>query len=245
VNVSQPGVNRHLVDTPQSSTQVRYRKVSASTSENPDALVLGNHETSTGIREISINYTSSREVYDCSTTIVNPCFLAIIADNFLADPNPKTMAECKGRLNWNKWKEAVEDELNSLKKRNVFTEVIPTPFRIFPVGFKWVFIQKRNENNEVVRYKVRLVAQGFTQRPDIDFNETYSPIINGCRDRIIVWVIRFEYIHESFRWNSCSEYARKSQHVLCKAYLVIIRLETIRKDVVQSIKRVPPKYRLL
>jgi hypothetical protein len=30
-----------------------------------------------------------------------------------------------------------------------------------------------------VRYKVRLVAQGFTQRPNIDFNETYSPIING------------------------------------------------------------------
>jgi hypothetical protein len=57
--------------------------------------------------------------------------------------------------------------------------VIPTPPRIFPVEFKWVFIQKRNENNEVVRYKVRLVAQGFTQRPDIDFNEIYSPVMNG------------------------------------------------------------------
>jgi hypothetical protein len=30
-----------------------------------------------------------------------------------------------------------------------------------------------------VRYKVRLVVQGFTQRPDIDFNETYSLVING------------------------------------------------------------------
>jgi hypothetical protein len=38
---------------------------------------------------------------------------------------------------------------------------------------------KINENNEVVRYKTRLVAQGFTQRPDIDFNETYSLIMNG------------------------------------------------------------------
>jgi hypothetical protein len=36
-----------------------------------------------------------------------------------------------------------------------------------------------NENNEVVRYKARLVTQGFTQRPDIDFNETYSPVMNG------------------------------------------------------------------
>jgi hypothetical protein len=179
VNVSQPRVNRHLVDTPQSSTQARYRKVIASTSENPDALILGNHETSIGIQEISISYTSSREVYDCSTTIVNPCLSTIITENFLADPDPKTMAERKGCSNWNKWKEAIEDELNSLKKRNVFTQVIPTPLRIFLVGFKWVFIRKRNENNKVVRYKARLVPQGFTQRPDIDFNETYSPIMNG------------------------------------------------------------------
>jgi hypothetical protein len=61
----------------------------------------------------------------------------------------------------------------------VFTDVIPRPPRIFPVEFKCVFIQKRNENNEVVRYKVRLVAQGFTQRPDNDFNETYSPVMDG------------------------------------------------------------------
>jgi hypothetical protein len=118
-------------------------------------------------------------VYDHSTTIVNPCVLAVIVENFLDDPNPKTMAECKGCSDWNKWKEAIEAELNSLKKRKVFTDVIPRPPRIFPVEFKWVFIQKRNENNEVVRYKARLVAQGFTQRPDIDFNETYSPVMDG------------------------------------------------------------------
>jgi hypothetical protein len=41
------------------------------------------------------------------------------------------------------------------------------------------FVQKRNKNNEVVRYKVRLVAQGFTQRPGVDFNETYSSLMNG------------------------------------------------------------------
>jgi hypothetical protein len=45
------------------------------------------------------------------------------------------------------------------------------------------FHPKWNENNEVVRYKVRLVAQGFMQRPDIDFNETYSPVMNGITFR--------------------------------------------------------------
>jgi hypothetical protein len=89
-------------------------------------------------------------------------FSTIIVEKFLADPDPKTMAECKRRSDWNMWKEEIEAELNSLKKRKLFTNVIPTPPKIFHVGFKWVFIQKRNKNNKVVRYKVRLVAQGFT-----------------------------------------------------------------------------------
>jgi hypothetical protein len=134
VNVSQPWVDRHLVDIPQSSTQARYRNEYANTSENTDALVLWNHEASMEIQEIFINYTSSREVYDCSTTIVNSCFSTIIAENFLADPDPKTMAECKGCSDWNKWKKAIEAELNSLKKRKVFTKMIPTPPIIFSVG---------------------------------------------------------------------------------------------------------------
>jgi hypothetical protein len=49
-----------------------------------------------------------------------------------------------------------------------------------------VFIRKRNENNEVVRYKARLVAQGFTQRPDIDFSETYSPVMSGITFRYLI-----------------------------------------------------------
>jgi hypothetical protein len=56
--------------------------------------------------------------------------------------------------------------------------VIPKPPRTFLVGFKWVFVWKRNENNEVIRYKTGLVVQGFTQRPGVDFNETYYPVMN-------------------------------------------------------------------
>jgi hypothetical protein len=49
VNVSQPVIDRHLVDIPQSNTQACYRNKNASTSKNPDDFVLGNHETSMGI----------------------------------------------------------------------------------------------------------------------------------------------------------------------------------------------------
>ena len=49
-----------------------------------------------------------------------------------------------------------------------------------------MFVRKRNENNEVVRYKARLVAQGFSQRSDIDFDQTYSPIMDGITFRYLI-----------------------------------------------------------
>jgi hypothetical protein len=64
VNISQHVVDRLLVDInmPQSSTQVRYINETVRTSENPNTLILGNHEALNGIEEISINYTSSKKV---------------------------------------------------------------------------------------------------------------------------------------------------------------------------------------
>jgi hypothetical protein len=95
------------------------------------------------------------------------------------------MKECLKRSDWPKWKEAIEAELRSLNKREVFSKVIHTPHKVFPVGAKWVFVRNRNKNNEVVRYKARLVAQGFTQRPGIDYDDTYSPVMSGITFRYI------------------------------------------------------------
>ena len=78
---------------------------------------------------------------------------------------------------WPKWKQAIQVELDSLAKRSVYGPVAPTPPNVKPVGHKWVFVRKRDENNEIVRYKARLVAQGFSQRPGIDYEETYSPVM--------------------------------------------------------------------
>ena len=47
-------------------------------------------------------------------------------------------------------------------------------------------MRKRNEKNDVIRYKARLVAQGFSQRPGIDYDETYSPIVDAITLRYLV-----------------------------------------------------------
>jgi hypothetical protein len=156
------------------------------TSENPDSTVLGNHDESTRVNEIFTNYIDSGESYNRKSIIVDINFSTTIANNFLNDHDPKTMAECEKRSNRPKWKDAIQVELASLNKQKVFTKPIPTPPKVFPVGFKWVFIRKRNENNEVVRHKARLVAQGFTQRRGIDFNETYSLVMSGITFRYLI-----------------------------------------------------------
>ena len=55
----------------------------------------------------------------------------------------------------------MQAELNSLTKREVFGPIVQTPEDVKHVGYKWVFVQKHNENNEIIRYKARLVSTRF------------------------------------------------------------------------------------
>ena len=102
------------------------------------------------------------------------------------DPEPQNTNECRQRNDWPKWREAMQAELHSLIKRDVFRPVVQTPASIKPVGNKWVFVRKRNENNDIIRYKARLVAQGFSQRPGIDYEETYSPVMDAITFRFLI-----------------------------------------------------------
>ena len=84
------------------------------------------------------------------------------------------------------WQDAIQAELDSLKKRQVFGPVTLTPDNVKPVGYKWLFAIKRNEKNEIVRYKARLVAQGFSQIPGVDYEETYSPVVDATTLRFLI-----------------------------------------------------------
>ena len=44
------------------------------------------------------------------------------------------------------------------------------------IGTKWVFRNKMDEDGNIVRNKVRLVAKGYNQEDDINFDETYAPV---------------------------------------------------------------------
>ena len=71
-------------------------------------------------------------------------------------------------------------------KRDVIGPIVQIPKGVKPVGYKWVFVRKRNENNEIIRYKARLVTQGFSKRPGIDYKETYSLVMDAITFRFLI-----------------------------------------------------------
>jgi len=76
--------------------------------------------------------------------------------------------------------------LHSLNKRNVFGPIVTASESVKHVGYKWVFVRKRNEKDEITRYKARLVSQGFSQRPGVDYEETYSPVMDAITFRYLM-----------------------------------------------------------
>ena len=87
-----------------------------------------------------------------------------------------------------KWLEAMEDEMKSINANKVWDlEIISKKAKT--VGCKWVYKIKLDSQGNIERYKVRLVAKGFTQREEIDYNETFSTV--SCKDsfRIIMALV--------------------------------------------------------
>jgi hypothetical protein len=76
------------------------------------------------------------------------------------------------------WIEAISEEFESLQEADTWDNVdLPPPGKqIFPS--KFVLKIKRNSDRIIERYKAKLVLLGHLQQKDIDFFETYSPVVD-------------------------------------------------------------------
>lgn len=86
-----------------------------------------------------------------------------------------------------KWREAINNEIESLHRNNVW-ELTQAPKGQDIIDNRWTFKAKRDANGNVQRYKARLVARGFTQRHGIDYQETFSPVVRFDSIRAILTI---------------------------------------------------------
>lgn len=99
---------------------------------------------------------------------------------------PKKYTEARERVDWLQWKNAMEEEMNSLDKNEVYEEIPEDTATSKPVASRWVLTQKFNADGSICKYKGRVVAKGYTQRFGVDFTETYCPVVNTITLRMIL-----------------------------------------------------------
>lgn len=74
-----------------------------------------------------------------------------------------------------KWKEAMDDEIDSLRKTQTWTLVNP-PSDHQVIDNRWTYKLKINSDGNIQRFKARLVARGFKQTAGVEYHETFSPV---------------------------------------------------------------------
>jgi hypothetical protein len=99
---------------------------------------------------------------------------------------PKTYEEAVSNpVHRGDWNEAIQSELSKLMALNTW-KIVRRPANERRVGNKWVFTVKYTPTGLVDRFKARLVAQGFSQRWGVDYEETFSPTMRADSMRVLL-----------------------------------------------------------
>ena len=104
--------------------------------------------------------------------------------------DPRTFEEALLDKDSGKWQEAMEIEMDSMRTNEVWT-LVDLPPGAKPVGCKWLYKRKLDADGNVATYKARLVAKGYTQRPGIDFEDTFSPVAMPKSIRILLAIAAY------------------------------------------------------
>ncbi|GJV03396.1 retrovirus-related pol polyprotein from transposon TNT 1-94 [Tanacetum coccineum] len=71
------------------------------------------------------------------------------------------------------WIEAIQEELHQFDRLDVW-ELVDKPLFKNVINMRWIWKNKHDEENIVIRNKARLVAKGYSQQEGIDFEESFA-----------------------------------------------------------------------
>ena len=79
------------------------------------------------------------------------------------------------------WEKGMDEEIECIEKNQTW-ELVDVPTYKDVISVKWIYKTKQDTDGNVQKHKERMVARGFTQQPDIDFNETFAHA--ACMDTV-------------------------------------------------------------
>lgn len=109
----------------------------------------------------------------------------------MSSSEPRTFAQAMRRPDRDKWFDCAAKEIQSLLDNGTW-ELTKLPEGRKAIGSRWVFKIKRNADGSIDRYKGRVVAKGYSQRPGFDFTETYAPTAKWDAIRLILAIAALE-----------------------------------------------------
>ncbi|GAA6016628.1 hypothetical protein JCM10207_000127 [Rhodosporidiobolus poonsookiae] len=147
-----------------------------------------------------INFLSdpfSQEVEGLLAAVAN--HLEAGDDTFaLPSSNPRNHREAARDPHSERWREGEQGEFESFRDEyNVFHAVsrstVPAGAKI--LGCRFVYRRKKDQHGRVTGHKVRLVVQGFSQRPGVDFRETFAPVAKLISIRVLLSLAAQHRLH--------------------------------------------------
>nr|GFA51556.1 retrovirus-related Pol polyprotein from transposon TNT 1-94 [Tanacetum cinerariifolium] len=100
--------------------------------------------------------------------LANSCLFSCL----LSSIEPANVAEALRDVDW---VSAMQDELDQFARVKVW-RLVPRPEGKTIIKIKWIFKNKKDESSLVIRNKARLIAVGYSQQEEINYDETFAPV---------------------------------------------------------------------
>lgn len=86
------------------------------------------------------------------------------------------------------WVKALEKEIKMIEKNKTW-ELGSRPHGKDIIDVKWVYKEKLNPDGPIPKHEARLVANGYSEQPGIDNNETFVPVARFDTIRSIIAIV--------------------------------------------------------